>query len=332
MISAIHPPLAPNTPRARLIHRLEMQSLLIENVINQHSAETLTITRGHVEAQVLRYNIPKAPDQLPLAMIERALTKRLAAPVRLQAQEDGLAVLVSHSMPPVSLLQLVALHATPAPRPYTALLGIDNQRQPVWLDLLQSGHVVISGEKGSGKSSLLRTIAATAAAATKPDRLRFLLLRDRRDSSLDALNYLPTGYALQPVSASVNDIVRACQRLAPDPDGRRHTVVLVDNVDRLLQAGRVELMAALSQLLLHRRGITVIFTTRDGRSDWFRYAGNAFGTRLFGRSAERRPLPTRHTLLGAGDFIDANTQRYFQAAYADPYDLSFLLAKLKSSP
>ncbi|MFJ5104671.1 FtsK/SpoIIIE domain-containing protein [Streptomyces sp. NPDC088554] len=58
----------------------------------------------------------------------------------------------------------------------TAVLGA-GPRGPVSVDLLEEGpHLLIEGPAGSGRTELLRSIAASLAAAARPDRLGLLLV------------------------------------------------------------------------------------------------------------------------------------------------------------
>lgn len=338
MISALHPPITPNTPRDRLKHRLEMQSFLIEDVLRRHTAEPVTVTGGHAGARALRYDIPAGYAALPLQTIEQELNRRLGTAVQLQQDAHGLTVSVRHKDPPVGLPHLIALHATPARRPYMALLGVDARQQPVELDLRGSGHILISGDSGSGKSSLLQTLVTTAAAATRAGRLQFLLVRDGRDAKLDVLNYLPAIYYRQRVISHPQEAARALAAAQEFAADRQRLVVVIDNADRVLRTGRIGVLAPLTQLLLSR-AVTVVLATRDGRSELFHSLGDAFGTHIVGRqggadrvgrSATDAPRTlAKHQFLGEGDFVLVQQQRYFQAAYADPYDLSYILARLQ---
>ncbi|MEU8622860.1 FtsK/SpoIIIE domain-containing protein [Streptomyces sp. NPDC048623] len=77
----------------------------------------------------------------------------------------------------------------------TAVLGA-GPRGPVAVDLTQEGpHLLIEGPAGSGRTELLRSVAASLAAGARPDRLGLLLVDgaggERRGEGLAACTELP---------------------------------------------------------------------------------------------------------------------------------------------
>lgn len=330
MISALHPPITPNTPRDRLQHRLEMQSFLIEDVLNQYATPPLTVTGGHAGTRVMRYDVPSERQRLPVRTIERELETRLGVPVELRQSMGGWTISVRRDEPPVNLAHLIALYATPAKRPYTALLGIDSRALPVELDLRESGHVLISGDAGSGKSSLLQTLVTTAAAATRPGRMQFLFIRGPHDTKLDVLNYLPAAYYRQPVIQTPQEAAAALTAAANQTESNCHLVIVIDNAARILEAGRFMVLSPLVHLLTRKRLVTVVMATRDGRGEPFHTLGDAFDTCILGRQVGQTTAVADQYLLGGGDFMLVQQRRYFQAGYADPFDLSYILARLQS--
>lgn len=55
------------------------------------------------------------------------------------------------------------------------IVGRDHNNEPVAFDLAEYPHVLISGETGSGKSSLLRAVLTTLMLGKKPTDVRFIL-------------------------------------------------------------------------------------------------------------------------------------------------------------
>lgn len=306
-----------------------MQSFLIEDVLRRHVAQPLTVIGGHAGARVLRYDVPSGWQPLPVRMIELELQTRLGAPVELRQDGRGLTVSVQRDEPPVNLAHLIALHATPAKRPFTALLGIDSHALPVELDLRESGHVLLSGDAGSGKSSLLQTLVTTAAAATRPHRIQFLFVHGPHDPRLDVLNYMPAAYYRQRVIQTSQETAEALTAVMDWAERDCHLVVVIDNADHVLKAGRFAVLSPLVRLLMRKQQVTVVLAVRDGRSEPFHTLGGAFGTHILGRQVGQATAMADARLLGGGDFILIPQRRYFQAGYADPYDLSFILARLQ---
>src|SRR5438046_662208 len=62
--------------------------------------------------------------------------------------------------------------------PCTATLGVDTQGTPllIRLDAPEVGAVLVSGDRGAGKSALLRSMALSLGLHNGPDMLRLLLI------------------------------------------------------------------------------------------------------------------------------------------------------------
>jgi hypothetical protein len=95
---------------------------------------------------------------------------------------------------PASLLARWASADDAADEECTAVLGA-GARGPVGADLAQDGpHLLIEGPAGSGRTELLRAVAASLAAGARPDRLGLLLVDGAggmRGDGLSAVTELP---------------------------------------------------------------------------------------------------------------------------------------------
>lgn len=76
----------------------------------------------------------------------------------------------------VALSEVVGL----AHRPLTAALGIGSDLTPVSLDLASAPHMLVAGESGSGKSSLLHTVIGSLLMRVTPRDLRFVMIDLKR--------------------------------------------------------------------------------------------------------------------------------------------------------
>jgi DNA segregation ATPase FtsK/SpoIIIE, S-DNA-T family len=143
-------------------------------------------------------------------------------------------------------------------------LGVEEHRlDTVWLDLFEGApHLLVLGDGGCGKSSLLRLIAKGLAARHPPEEVALLVI-DLRRGLLD-LTSLPNlaGYACTPatIAQAVDHLHR--ERTEPTPAGPRW-VVLVDDYDLLPAAAGSPLLPLLDLLGLGRElGFHLVLTRR----------------------------------------------------------------------
>lgn len=338
--------------QARLRHHLEMQSMIIEETVSRYSRLPLRVSGGNVRANRIWYELPLDTAPLPTRAIEYDLQEKLGVAAQVSLSAGRLHVAVERPSPPVDLLTLMQQYKIPAAGALTAVLGLDSVGMPVQLDLTRAGHVLIAGEANSGKTALLQTIAVSLALANPPERLQFLAIQPDEKGGLGLLNSLPGGFLPHPVITSPVTAVPALQTLANHLENRPvlangqsvrgpHLVVLLEQVERLLAAG-FSLMEPLVRLLGTNGQISLLVSTQEPQNELLRYCGDRWGTRLVGRVADvyqaeaatGQPLSRAEQLLGDGAFLllrrgeSSDGRRpqphYFQAAFADRYDLSFL--------
>jgi hypothetical protein len=184
---------------------------------------------------------------------------------------------------PVRLLPLARSVVEVVP-PCTATLGSDTSGIPLLLrlDAPEVGAVLISGDKGAGKSALLRSIALSLGLHNGPDTLRLLLIDlsgpgrwGRKGGTWAGLHDLP--HLLCPPLQDAHEaqlrlewvarlIARREEQAADgEPIEGANLVVLLDGVDAALgsAAGR-EFAAALARIILRGRevGVQLVATTR----------------------------------------------------------------------
>jgi S-DNA-T family DNA segregation ATPase FtsK/SpoIIIE len=153
-------------------------------------------------------------------------------------------------------------------------LGIEEHRlDTVWLDLFEAApHLLVLGDGGCGKSSLLRLIAKGLAARYPPEEVALLVI-DLRRGLLD-LTSLPNlaGHACTPatVAQAVDHLHRELIERTPADLGlgapipaRPRWVVLVDDYDLLPAAAGSPLLPLLDLLGLGRElGFHLVLTRR----------------------------------------------------------------------
>ncbi len=322
---------------ARLQHQLEVQSHIIEETLRQHGRSHMEITGGYVEHDFLRYDIPGANLNGSSQKIESVLAQRLGVAVTIQNQINQFSVAVSRSRPAVDLFTLLKRDHLVQNRALTGVLGLNPYGQVLKLDLSESGHVLISDRLRRGKSSLVRSLAVSLALVSRPSQLQFVSIGNTESNSLSDLNFLPPSYLLHPPQTETNQIIETLKQIAdqlayPSMNGRSrpHIVIFWDDIDFHLDRGKFDLLAAIKRVLAHKEDVTLIMTTSYPQNLMLTYLQRFIKTRI---SGEATPNSARDTWQGA--FNMSQTKRpgihHFQAAYADPYDLSFIYKRLREN-
>ncbi|GAB4099818.1 FtsK/SpoIIIE domain-containing protein [Sinomonas halotolerans] len=135
--------------------------------------------------------IPFAPDLVPAQVFAAAARRAAAEPVH----HDG-AVPASCGLDEIAAAfdaegMAEAWSRAAADRAVAVPLGL-SASGALYLDLVADGpHILIAGTTGSGKSELLRSMVAGAAAACPPDQLSFLFVDFKGGSGLEPLGGLP---------------------------------------------------------------------------------------------------------------------------------------------
>ena len=146
---------------------LDRQANTIEYVLHTHGINV------HIDGGKLAPFVPEIADALGVVSC------------RLAPGEDGLYLEVPRPDPvQVRLLPLVQRVANVVP-PVTASLGLDSDGTPLLLRLNSPDvdPVLVCGDRGAGKSSLLTSMALSLALHNSPDRLRLLLLDCTEDAA-----------------------------------------------------------------------------------------------------------------------------------------------------
>ena len=170
-------------------------------------------------------------SRLPVK-IERLLDPQVAH--QIQATLGGRQVKVTNSQ---GLLFGVALEpGEPSPRPATSLprrvvldlesrpagkylvpIGQDS-RGPVWHSLLETGHILVGGESGSGKSTWLHAMLVALLSAHSPAELQLALI-DPKQVEFQVYQGLP--HLLSPVATGPDKALALTASLLDELDRRR---------------------------------------------------------------------------------------------------------------
>lgn len=329
---------------------LEYQADRVEAVLSAHRAPA-RITGGVVGPRLIRFFLAPAP-QTRFAAI-RALSDDLALALktpslRLEVDREGIVLEFPHPQPrPVTLLPLLR-EVGPLPLS-TVVLGLTEDGTPLLARLSspEVAHILVAGTTGSGKSALLRTIAASLALTHKPDSLRLLGIdpKQRLFTPLES-----SSLWLRPPISGVTAAVQALHEAARTMELRdRHgiaaprIVILIDELADLIFAGGAELTQVLTRLAQRGReaGVHLIAATQRPSAAVLSGLLKAnFPLRLVGRVtspedarvASGRAGTQAHRLEGRGDFLAVGSGEMlirFQAAYVEPEELQAALATQK---
>jgi S-DNA-T family DNA segregation ATPase FtsK/SpoIIIE len=215
--------------------------------------------------------------------------------------------------------------------PGTALLGVAPDGVPLMLRLASPdvANVLISGNKGSGKTELIRTMLASIALYQKPRDIQFLVM-DPVARGFEFLNQTP--HLLGEIAATTELALRHLRWLENELERRENEnlarprlVVAIDDIAELIPQGGRELQVHLTRLAQRgrRAGISIILCTRQANTAEVNTSLRAnFPLRITGKNSSATDGAS--ALAGRGDFIlTAGGERVrFQAAHLAPGDIN----------
>lgn len=339
--------------KRRLQHQLEVQSMQIERVLDQHQLAA-QVAGGTVRPRSIRFDLQTqlATGLERLRDLKSDLMVALGvADVELLGEEGQLSVQVERTAEaPVPLLDLLPLIGDVPP--VTAVLGLAEDKRPLLLNFLDKdlGHILVAGADGAGKTTLLRTIALSLALTNRQSRLQMVIIHpetaDSPATDLTPLNYLP--HLLTQVVTAPTEATEVLAFLAREMEYRLEQtiatptiVLLADCVVNLLETGGEAIVKSVTQLLQKgaEAGIHLILSTRRPGAAVFSQAMHAYlPVRIVGQVADEKEAKAAagvagvkaDYLLGSGDFLAGSDDEFtrFQAAYIGDYDLHLCLSEL----
>ncbi|MCU0519902.1 MAG: DNA translocase FtsK [Anaerolineae bacterium] len=304
---------------------LEYQADRVEAVLAAHRAPG-RVTGGTVGPRLIRLFLNPAPATR-FATIKR-LADDLALAMRVPAltvDRDPNGVVLSFPNPRPKLVDLFPLLAEVDHVPAaTALLGLTDGGVPLLarLSAPDVAHVLIAGTTGSGKSVLLRAIAASLVLCNSPSALRLLCI-DPKGRTFQPLAAAP--HLARPLIANSQEAVEALHSLLRTlqirdrrgelpGEGTPRVIVLIDELADLLMAGGAPVAETLTRLAQRGReaGIHLVAATQHPSAAILGGVMRAnFPLRLVGRVASAqdaqvasgRGSTDAHLLHGRGDFL-----------------------------
>lgn len=325
---------------------LDRQANNIEYVLHMHGIQA-RIDGGKLSPRLAHFHIVLPPGVRPaqLAAIAPEIADNLGVlSCRLAPAEDGAYLEAPRPDPvPVRLLSIVQRVADVVP-PITATLGLDTDGTPLLLRLNSPDvdPVLVGGDEGAGKSSLLRGMALSLALHNSPGNLRLLLLDCASGGAfagMEGLPHMACPVANGPIEslASLRWASRVMARHAPasseeelffdeepadealdnltNPAAHEPAlVILIDGADALLTANRqasIEAQEILNRLLSAGSQYDIHIVMSAERPDRLAGFAGMWGARIVGKvsSPEMARLASgvkgsgAHGLLGEGDFL-----------------------------
>jgi DNA segregation ATPase FtsK/SpoIIIE-like protein len=240
-----------------------------------------------------------------------------------------------------------------------AVIGMADGGRPVMVKFsaAHTGHVLVAGQPGAGKTCLLRTIAVSLALTNRQSDCQLQIMDplagaaggpDR--SPLLPLAYLP--HMLTDPALGIEACADQIHFLAEEMAYRRRErvqspriIVLLDHALAYLENARPSAAANLLRLLQYgpQAGIHFVIATDRPESPFLDSTIKAtISKRIVGRLADAgvarkvagTPLDQAALLYGEGDFLllSGDEVTYFQAAYIGDYDLHLVLNNMLYAP
>jgi S-DNA-T family DNA segregation ATPase FtsK/SpoIIIE len=340
--------------KQRLYHRLHLQSTQIEKVMNAHRLPA-QVSGGRVTSQTVQFDLQTQSssgwDKLRLLTLD--LRHALGVPEISITRENGrLQVAVARPVEaPVRLLDVIAMVGEL--KGETAVIGLSTEGKPVLLSL-NKGHILISGVKGAGKTSMLRAIALSLALSNRPSRLQQVIIapifeNNNAFAELEPLTILPhlsanIDFHIEESTQYLDWLVAEMENRLRQGETSPKIIVMIDQVVELMVTGGESTSDAITRLLQRgaRAGIHLILTTACPDSELldshlkanltFRITGQVTDAVQAAAATGLENSEAEH-LLGKGDFllVERGQQQYFQAAYISDYDLHLSLKKVQQN-
>jgi len=303
---------------------LEAQADCVEAVLAAHRAPG-HITGGTVGPRLIRFFLNPAPHIRFTAIKHLADDLALALKTPdLQVRRGAEGVILEFANPTPRAVDFLTLLPEVLPLPASAvLLGLTDEGAPLLVRLAspEVAHILVAGTTGSGKSALLRTLAASVVLGHAPQMTRLLCL-DPKGRAFQTLADMPhltrppvvdTDEAVEALHSLVR-VMEARDRRGESPEAVPRVIVLIDELADLVILGGAAVSELLTRLLQRGReaGIHIVAATQRPSAAVLGGLMRAnFPLRLVGRVvsaddarvASGRAGTNAHLLHGRGDFL-----------------------------
>ncbi len=336
--------------KEELRFRLELQSRQIEEVLARHQISAVVIG-GKIYRRTYNFIVETITRRISdkLIGLQRDLAQEMGvSEVKIVCQEDRMIIRVAHwHSHPLNLLELI--ESVGQVRPLTTILGADKDGRPLMLHLPSTdiSNILIVGQKGAGKTSLLRAMLYSLALKNKQHQFQALVIDYDRSHTkkspyagpLAAFSHLP--HLIEPVAATFNRAIEVLDFLINEMNyrlsqeiGYPRILMVIDNLDALLAAGQEMLLKRLLSLLQFGSdvGIHLVLSLENPTGPFtnqllkgelpVRFIGRVVNEKIARAGAGIFETGAEY-LYGKGDFIgiNGNHRIRFQSAYISDYDL-----------
>ncbi|MCB9158007.1 MAG: hypothetical protein H6645_12940 [Caldilineaceae bacterium] len=279
---------------------LEIMADGIEDVLAANRIVAKVIG-GTVSHRLIKFDLTTSASIDQLRPLAGAIAARLSAG-EVRIYNDAGAISLEMPVPEPRLMRITQLmEEIGTVPPQTAILGKDTKGMPLLLRI--DGNVLIAGDTGSGKTALLRTMAASLAYYNR--NLNFVIV-DPKIRGLKVLSRLPNANFFE----CAQDAWRyAANQIAP-------TVVVVDEIsdcggipDGLFNISNLHIIASTQKAKLFNSGLYRTHIAGEMKDGYF---------------------PGTSKLMGRGDMLMfyRNEQIRFQSAWLGANEMKELVAEV----
>jgi S-DNA-T family DNA segregation ATPase FtsK/SpoIIIE len=322
--------------------RLEHQADRIEATLANHKVHS-RVSGGTVTPRFVRFDLLPAPGtriQRISALAEELALTLDASSCRVQRNGGRVQIEVPRPDPAKVRFERVVSRLGDGVPACSALLGLDQEGMPVLLRLPSAdvAHVLVSGNTGSGKTVLARTMALSLARLNRPRDLQLVFIDPKRRGfgPLSGLPHLLTPLIQDPERAGelLERLVGEMEQRDLGGRSRPRIVVLIDELADLVMAGGRKIETPLTRLAQRGReaGIHLVACTqRPSATVIGGLIKSNFPVRIVGSVASAEdakvasglPRTGAERLMGKGDFLVVARGEQFrvQGAYAGPSEI-----------
>jgi len=330
--------------------RLEYQADCIEATLSSHKVRT-RVTGGVMTPRFVCFDLfPEPGTRIQrISNLSEELALSLNAPACRVYRRGGRVQVEVPREDPSQVRFLELCSQLRRPPDCSALLGLDEEAVPVLLRLPSAdvAHVLISGNTGSGKTVLARTVAVSLALYNAPRALQLVLIDPKRRGlgMLASLPHLLTSLIHRPDEASdvLNRLAQEMERRDLAGRSSPRIVVFIDELADLMIAGGKGIEQPLTRLAQRGResGIHLVACTqRPAASVIGGLIKSNFPVRIVGSVASAEdakvaaglPQTGAERLLGRGDFlvIARGEKIRVQGAYATASELRRIVSQIRA--
>ncbi len=213
-----------------------------------------------------------------------------------------------------------------APATLPMILGCDTLGQPVIADLSDMPHMLVAGDNGTGKTTLLRSIVRSIAARSTPDKCKFMILNLPWGDVADTYLAWPpiaddAEAALAGLRIVVAEMERRCKLLSAAKTNNidmPRLIVMIDDLSDLMVASRGKVEKYLTQIAQKGRSVGLHMIVATAQCDAKTMSGTLkanFPTRISfhvdtaAKSRQSLGEPGAELLLPYGDALFSDAGR-----------------------